>query len=236
MNSPTISYAIPVCNEVHDVQSLLESLIPVAEETDEIVVQVDSTKSEYSIIVWNITEIREDFKCPLKIIYYEFDNDFAALKNNLIENCTKDYIFQIDADERLGGGLLTAVKELLMDHPDVDVFHLPRINTVIGITDDYIRKMNWRTLECPLWPHGELLINFPDYQMRLWKNNIGISWQGKVHERLVGDIYHYSFLLDLIDERPPYDDSMWEIIGQWSIIHHKTFARQVRQNELYDNI
>lgn len=61
------------------------------------------------------------------------------------------------------------------------------------------------------------LINFPDWQGRLYKNRKGIEWQGKVHERIAG-VKKYSFV--------PAEHI-------YSILHHKSIERQEKQNKLY---
>lgn len=62
------------------------------------------------------------------------------------------------------------------------------------------------------------IINYPDYQGRLHKR--GLKWSGKVHERIVGARY-YSILPDL------------EV---YSLIHHKTIEKQIKQNNFYNNL
>ncbi len=67
----------------------------------------------------------------------------------------------------------------IASNPNIDAFWVPRINTVSGITNEHIEKWNWAL------SHGNR-INFPDYQLRLYKNTPEIKWNRKVHEQLSG--------------------------------------------------
>lgn len=64
------------------------------------------------------------------------------------------------------------------------------------------------------------LVNFPDWQGRLYRNRKDIEWKGKVHEKVEG-ARHFSYL--------PSDYI-------YSIIHPKTIERQEKQNKLYANL
>ena len=39
------------------------------------------------------------FNIDIKVIEFALNKDFASFKNNLKDNCSGDYIFQIDSDE-----------------------------------------------------------------------------------------------------------------------------------------
>lgn len=221
----TISYCIPVCNEVEELDTLLWWLSPFVSIDDEVIVQVDSSKDTEPIY-----EVLEKFPSTT-VIQYRFDGNFAALKNNLISNANGDYIVLIDADELPALELLGNLKGLLEENPDVELFNVPRFNVVKGLTEEWKKKWRWRTtyLECKerqviqlynLPPQIEL-VNLPDYQSRIFKNEDRIFWSGKVHERLVG----YNTFVNLPFET--FDFGFW---------HVKEIERQIRQNELYDNI
>jgi hypothetical protein len=64
------------------------------------------------------------------------------------------------------------------------------------------------------------VINFPDYQWRLYKNKKSIHWVNKVHERLVGYDYYATLPPDI----------------SWCLMHSKEIVRQESQNEFYDEI
>ena len=203
-----ISYAIPVCNEYKEIEYLLQYLIKNVREGDEIIVQCDegnTTTEVYKVLN----------KCAdrVKIIEFPLNNDFAAFKNNLKDNCSGDYIFQIDADEYPEEYLMKHVDWVINNNPDVDIFWVPRINKVNGLTQEHIDKWGWR-----VDPKGR--INFPDYQCRILKNTPDIKWKNKVHEVLTG--YKTESQLPANDE--------------FCIHHLKDIKRQESQNNFYNTL
>ena len=60
----------------------------------------------------------------------------------------------------------------LESNKEVDLFFVPRINTVEGLTPTHIKKWGWKVGENG-W------INFPDYQWRIYKNDPKIVWVNK---------------------------------------------------------
>jgi glycosyltransferase involved in cell wall biosynthesis len=198
---PSISFAVTACNEHRELLFLLEFLRNSIHAEDEIVVQLDSNASE------EVREVAKDY------IEFSLNKDFASFKNNLSKHCTKDYIFQIDADEYPNSYLIANLKDILQHNQTIDVFLVPRINTVEGLTDEHIQKWGWR-VDDKGW------VNFPDYQWRIWKNDNSIKWINKVHERLDG-FKEYSAL-------PQCEE--------FSLFHPKDIKRQERQNKLYETI
>ena len=169
-----ISYAITVCNEHDELDRLLLVLVNIIRKEDEIVVQCDkdNTTPEVHLVLNNYDDI-------IKIIEFPLNKDFASFKNNLKDNCTGDYIFQIDADEYLHPIFIEHLPDILESNPEVELFWMPRINTVEGITQEHIQRWGWRVDE-------NKRINFPDYQSRIIKNNSYIKWKNKVHEVVSG--------------------------------------------------
>ena len=146
------------------------------------------------------------------IVGFPLNKDFATYKNNLTKHCTKDYIFQLDADEIPHENLVRWLSDVLDDNP-VDVIFVPRVNTVEGLTQEHIQKWRWSVNEKG-W------VNWPDLQTRIYRRTSEIEWEGKVHERIKG--YNTLTLLPL--EEP------------FAIYHPKEIERQEKQNELYDTI
>jgi len=200
---PSISYAITACNEHVELDRLLSQLTEHIRSEDEIVVQMDITATEEVKVVVN--------KYKLMNYFHPLNKDFATFKNNLKSLCTKDYIFQIDADEYLSEELLTYLPAILEDNHSVEMFSIPRINTVDGLTEQHVRQWGWRVDERG-W------VNYPDYQNRILKNKPEIHWVNKVHEKIVGAM--------TITEIPPGLD----------LIHPKTIERQEKQNNYYNTI
>jgi hypothetical protein len=74
----------------------------------------------------------------------DFDNNFAEWKNKLNEYCEGDYIFQLDADEMISKYMVQNINVIVGMNPDVDLYYLPRINTVEGLTQKHVDKWGWR--------------------------------------------------------------------------------------------
>jgi hypothetical protein len=202
-----ISYAITVCDELHEVQRLLDLLRKYKREQDEIVVLLDKTKS--SIRIENM--LANDYDISLHID--SFNGHFADWKNKLNSYCTGDYIFQIDADEYPHEDLIADLPEIFEANPIVDAYVVPRVNTVEGLTPEHIAKWGWHVNE-----HG--WVNFPDYQWRIYKNSPYIKWKNKVHEVIEG--------YKAVAQIPAYESL--------SLYHPKTIERQERQNNYYDTL
>ena len=203
---PSISYAISACNEHVELERLLNQLDHNIRDIDEVVIQLDATATPA------VEEVC--YKYPaFTLIQFPLNNDFASFKNNLKNKCSRDYIFQIDADEYPHPELLESLPSILEANDDTDVFLVPRINTVEGLTEQHIKQWGWNVT-------GDSRVNFPDYQWRIWKNIPKIKWINKVHERLDGFGLYTNF--------PPLDEMC--------LYHPKTIDRQEKQNNYYNTI
>lgn len=205
-----ISYAIPVCNELVEIQKLLDQLFREKKPQDEIVVLFDATNGTGEVESYlRSHSINREFSW----YRYEFDKDFSKMKNYLTSMCSGDYIFQIDADELVDPFLLNNLHEILEMNTEVEVYLVPRINTVEGLTEEHIQKWGWRVNE-----YG--YVNWPDYQWRIYKNAKHIKWENRVHERLVG-----FKALATLPGKPEY-----------ALMHAKTIERQEKQNSYYESL
>jgi glycosyltransferase involved in cell wall biosynthesis len=204
---PSISYAITACNEHVELERLLEMLENNIRPEDEVIIQIDSTATP------EVKALCTDYmRNNWHAIEFPLNKDFASFKNNLSKYCTKDYIFQIDADEYPHPFLIQSLPEILEYNP-IDVFLVPRINTVDGLTEQHISQWGWNV-------NDKGWVNFPDYQWRIWKNVPKIKWINKVHERLDG-FQTYSPLPQM---------------EEYCLFHPKGIKRQERQNEFYSKL
>ena len=142
-------------------------------------------------------------------IFYLFISD----KNEINKYCKGEWILQLDADETISDELMGSIHDIIEQNPTVEMYWLPRINTVEGLTSEHIQKWGWRINE-----RGWIM--WPDYQGRLYKNNERIKWFNRVHERLTGYDICSSF---------PTDEN-------YAIIHNKSIERQEKQNNYYDTL
>jgi hypothetical protein len=204
-----VSYAITVCNERKEIEKLIGFLIQNKHPLDEIVVLFDThngTKEVESFLDTVSTHIQLH-KAP-------FNFHFAEWKNKLTSYCTKDYIFQIDADELPAQDLMDSLHSIIKQ--GVDVVLVPRLNTVEGLTKEHISKWGWQVDETNR-------INWPDLQWRIYRNSSDIKWINKVHEKLDG-----FKTFSAIPSSPEY--------GMLCLYHPKTIDKQVKQNNLYESL
>ena len=201
-----ISIAITVCNEHKELETLLDYLSERALSPDyEIVIQIDEENHTPEILHIVIDR-------GIKHHFFPLNKDFAAYKNELIKHCSGEFIFQVDADEIPSSGLLEILPHILKINPEVDLYLVPRINTVSDITEEHILKWGWR--------YENNRVNWPDYQTRIYRNSPDIKWKNAVHETLEG---HKIFTT------LPQTDSL-------SLIHPKTIKKQEKQNEFYNTL
>lgn len=207
-----ITYAITVCNELVELTNLLNFLQPRIQKDDEILIQYDedSVTKEVKDYVTILSQLHQS---QIRVISFPLNSDFASFKNNLKNNANGIFIFQIDADEIPSEYLVANLHDFLEFNKDVDLFFVPRVNTVEGLTTEHIQKWRWNVNEKG-W------VNFPDYQTRIYRRTSEIHWVNKVHERIVG----FNTMSVLPSEE------------EYCLYHHKEIQRQEKQNAFYDTI
>ncbi len=108
-------------------------------------------------------EIAKNFGA--KIIYAENkERDWGAWHNQGKKEASGDWIFYLDADERITPNLRKEIQELVKSGKKNNAFAVPRQNILLGKP---MRFGGW----------------YPDYQIRFFKKDKLIRWEGKLHER-----------------------------------------------------
>ena len=102
---------------------------------------------------------------------------------------------------------------MLEHNSAVELYAVPRVNTVEGLTQKHIQKWGWR-VDQNSW------VNWPDFQTRIYRRSSEIRWQNKVHEVIKG---HKQFAYLPMEE-------------EWALYHPKNIERQERQNSYYDTL
>jgi hypothetical protein len=206
-----VTYAITVCNEINEITKLVNFLHPRIQSDDEILIQYD--EGGVTEDVMGYLRIINDLHDNVNVIGFPLNKDFASYKNNLKNHAKGIFIFQIDADELPNEYLITNMHDLLEANKDIDLFFVPRVNTVEGLTPEHIQKWRWNVNEKG-W------VNWPDVQTRIYRRTSEIEWEGKVHERIKG--YNTMTYLPLEED--------------FALYHPKDIQRQEKQNELYETI
>ena len=196
-----------VHNEDKTLEKLLKFLVKWKHEDDEIVILDDYSDNEKT------KQILDFYVSAHNVVFEQrsLQKDFASQKNYLKGMCNGEYSFNLDADEMISRWMIQNVHEIIDGNPTIDLFWLPRINTVDGITEQHCRMYGYRLNE-------DGWINFPDWQGRLFKNRPNIRWEKKVHEMITG----YKTYSTLHTDKP------------FCILHPKTIDKQVEQNKFYN--
>jgi glycosyltransferase involved in cell wall biosynthesis len=114
---------------------------------------------------------------------------YVDQKNYAAEQASHDWIFSLDADERIPAALADEIRSVLAGDPPYHGYRIPRVAFHLG---RWIRTTDF----------------YPDYQTRLYNRRFAV-WQGRyVHEsvavdgpsgQLKNELQHYSFS-DLRDQ------------------------------------
>ena len=172
---PTLAVTIITLNEADHIAAAIDS----AAWADEILV-VDSGSTDATVDI-----ARGKGATVLSRAW----NGWIEQKNFAAERAAHDWIFSLDADERITPALAAEIKALLSSEPARRGYRMPRVTYHLG---RWIRTTDF----------------YPDYQTRLYDRRAA-RWQGKyVHEsvsvdggagQLRSEIEHYSFR-DLRDQ------------------------------------
>jgi len=204
-----ISYSILTHNETDSLTELIDLLVINKDEDDEIVILDDYSDNKETQKILDATVSIYDIVFEQRHLL----KDYAGQKNHLTRMCKGEYIFNIDADELPSGWLIQNVKTLIEANLTVDLYWVPRVNTVDGLTEEHIQKWGWQV-------NDKGWVNFPDFQGRIWRNRPNIRWENEVHEVLVGYKEHTFF---------PQEE-------EFCLYHKKDIERQEKQNKFYSTI
>ena len=212
-----ISYLVCTHNETVELERLLKQLYAaIANTSDEIVILDDYSDNEHTKKILAFHPLFSTSSVLGKVIQHKLDGDFSKHKNFGNSHCSGDYIVNFDADEYPSDALLENMHEIIEANPSVELYRVPRVNIVRGATQEDAKKWGWNISKLPEF--GELpIINFPDYQSRIYKNDPKIKWHKKLHETIIGAEYVTSFPKEI----------------NYAIIHDKTIERQIQQNSRY---
>lgn len=211
-----ISFLVTCHTETETLKKLLFGLVAhvLSDQNGEIVVLRDvvDAPDTKAIVEGYLQEYPEIIGC-----YDHFlNNDYGAHKNVGSTLCKGDYIFQIDGDERPEPELLLNFEEIIKSNPNTEVFWVPRINDFRGVTEEHAKRFGWRLTESKTYKRP--IVNWPDWQARLYKNRPHIKWNRKLHETLAG---HNSY-------------GLFPEMEELALYHDKTIETQLKTNERYN--
>lgn len=164
-----LSVIIITKNEAENIRACLESV----KWADEIIV-VDSGSSDATV------EICREWGAQV----HEHDwPGFGMQKNRALSYATNEWVFSLDADERVTADLQAQLIKAMEDG-SADGFYVPRLSQFCG---RFIRHSGW----------------YPDYVLRLFKKTKGRFSDDMVHERVIlegvagrlsNPLLHFSYL------------------------------------------
>ncbi len=169
---PTLSAIIITRNEAHNLHDCLQSMHGLVDEI--IVVDSQSTDNTVAIAQQHGAKVAQPTDWP----------GFGPQKNRALDLASCDWVFSIDADERVTPMLAAEIKQLLKLGGAHAAYKLPRLSLYCG---KFIRHAGWQ----------------PDYVLRLFKRDSARFSDDLVHERVVtaqpvialqNHLLHYSYL------------------------------------------
>ena len=165
-----LSIIIITKNEAANIRGCIESVA----WADEIIV-VDSGSSDATVQICRDLDVRV------------FEHDwpgFGIQKNRALSSATGEWVFSIDADERVTPELRAAIEAvLIMPENECTAYQISRISSYCG---RFMRHSGW----------------YPDHIVRLFLRDKARFTDDLVHERLItngkvghldGDLLHYAF-------------------------------------------
>lgn len=213
-----ISYLVTCSSETTTLQTLLKKLFDYKND-DQIVIVRDSDCSNKETI--NIIENIASDKPNVGVLQHPLNADYGTHKNWGTQQCSGDYIFQIDGDELPPDTILGDNLKLIIEaNSGTELIFVPRINDYKGVTEIHARQWGWRLSPSPSYENRPI-VNWPDYQGRIFKNVPDrIKWDRKLHEKIEGH-NQYSFL--------PAEE-------EYALYHDKTIEKQLETNLRYNKV
>lgn len=159
----------------------------------------------------------------------EFPTDelLQALPGTLLENSDVEVIL-VPRINTVRGITQKHVDQWRWNVTKIENKYLTAIHQVSAITPDaidYLRSLGVKLSRDHDRPSSFMhyyypVINFPDYQWRIYQNKPNIQWVNPVHEKLSG----FSTYAQLPAEI------------EWCLMHMKDISRQEKQNEFYNTL
>lgn len=157
MKKQTLSVVLATYNEEKNLPDCLESVKGLADE----IIIVDGSSTDRTV------EIAK--KYGAKVLVTDNPPIFHINKQKAIDQATKDWILQLDADERVTSELAKEIKEHLASRVEhLGGYWIPRKNWFLG---RFLMKGG----------------QYPDYTLRLYRKGKGRLPQKDVHEQAIVD-------------------------------------------------
>jgi hypothetical protein len=239
-----ISYCIGACIEYNELDFLLNILKDKLQDNDEIVVVLDNPTKEVLNITDKYKSVINVFEHQLNNDFSQHKNFMTSVcKGDFIFNIDADEYpsntllsnIKLILENNKDRNDILAIPRINIIH-DIDEEHLIQWGWKVSVNETYKHTCHKTELSSKflelitknnLIIHQDQfnisyyypLINYPDYQTRIYRNCDYIKWNGVVHERLVG-----TEKIGLLPYNP---------VGMYSLHHLKQLNKQISQIELY---
>lgn len=145
-----LSVVVLTHNEAELIDACLKSIVGLA---DEIIVVDDASGDDTGKIARQYTAH----------VYIEPMQSFSQQRNFGLSKVSGDWVFYLDADERVSAGLADEIKRTMASGAlQFSAWAIPRANILLG----KLQQSGW----------------WPDYQIRLFRKQALLEWQGRLHE------------------------------------------------------
>ncbi len=177
MKLPTITIALIAKNEAHNIDGFFETIALIADElvialspsTDDTAAKIEEWKSKvpYSVIV---------------VDYNDPPFHFGKARNETLDRATKDFVFMIDADERLTPGFTSRIKEFLAEKNPLAVSMQRQDDVTPHLIDPQTRIIrNHEGLRYVVGHGGQWHEHIELQQKATWFDEVMIHMQGQQH-------------------------------------------------------
>ncbi len=169
-----LSVIVLTHNEASLIDTCLKSVVGLADE----IVVVDDASGD------NTVEIARQYT---PYVYIEPMQSFSHQRNFGLLKVSGDWVFYLDADERVSAGLADEIKHTMAsDTPRFGAWAIPRANILLG----KLQQSGW----------------WPDYQIRLFCKQALLEWRGRLHEtpHFAGKLGHLKTPLIHLSHRDIY--------------------------------
>jgi tetratricopeptide (TPR) repeat protein len=147
---PRISLCLIVRNEAHQLEACLAPVVKLVDEV--IVVDTGSTDATREVAARYAT----------RVVPFSWCDDFSAARNESLRHATGDWIFWLDADDRIDAENLARLESLLKNLDPRSVYFMDTICLSQDVAE------------------GERVIS----HVRLFPRDPRLHWEGRVHEQV----------------------------------------------------
>lgn len=185
-----LSLCMIVMNEERSILRCLESVKEIVEEM--VIVDTGSSDRTIELIEWFKSE---NPKIKVKLLHFDWVDDFAKARNFALDHATKDFIFVLDADEYILKKDVPVYQNLIK--------RLKKNKLLVHIVNFELvdHDVNQDINETRLYKRDK-----PIKILRLFSNRSKIRYSRRLHESIKGSMVHFSNIQGIDSDIKIYHD------------------------------